>query len=406
MKLGRRGPFGKTLLFSFAYGIVALHLAVRYFFQDDTYEHDALCLIVLAPLGALTGFIAASWVHELAHFFTARAVGAYVRKIQIGSGDLVASFRIFGTPCEVLESLRSGAVFYYILSAKNAREKMALVTAAAPIASLLLFAISLDVVYVLHPLVSESPTIFYLFPFASGFVATCFSFLPGILIPYSYSYGGRRMETDALRLLTLPRLSDEKIAQMVATGQTTLAVDEEIDPATTSFAEALTRADKTPTDPRAISTAILFLRGQDDPRALDYFQRLEKLPVTGRERTRNIDQYITYCLERDRVRDFPDEMDRLSRELVMADPDSISVKGTRGCVLLDLGRPEQSVPMLEEVRVKSVNPVDLAYTHVFLALAAKAQGNLDLARGYAELAAQVDHPFYALGRISDLLPVK
>jgi predicted Zn-dependent protease len=97
-------------------------------------------------------------------------------------------------------------------------------------------------------------------------------------------------------------------------------------------------------------------------------------------------------------------MDELSRELLKANPESISVKGTRASVLIDLGRLEEGQAMLNEVLEKTEATIDKTYANIFLALGAKQQGKLDLSREYAEKAAKIDPTCPALKRVSDFLP--
>jgi len=138
MTIGRQGSLGLTIFLSFAYGFAGFTLVIHHVYPDEVYQHDAPSNWLLAPLGAFCGFIGTTWVHELAHFFTARLLGGYVRKIQIGSGVLLGTFHIMGTRCDIHESLRSGAVWHLLTSTKNARTKLAAITGAAPLASVAL----------------------------------------------------------------------------------------------------------------------------------------------------------------------------------------------------------------------------------------------------------------------------
>ncbi len=165
----QQGSFGKTLFYSFAYGFAGFVLVIRHIFLDGAYDHDALCICLLTPIGAFLGFIGASFVHELAHFFVARLLGGFVRKIQISSGSLLGSFRILGTRCDVHESLRSGAVFYFLTSAENARKKLAAITAAGPLASITLVTFLVAMLIIVHPLANQPFSLwYYVFPATCG----------------------------------------------------------------------------------------------------------------------------------------------------------------------------------------------------------------------------------------------
>jgi len=332
-------------------------------------------------------------------------LGGFVRKIQIGSGNLLGSFRIMGTRCDIHESLRSGAVWHSLTSAKNARIKLAAITVAGPVASILLVGVFMAILMLIQPFTeNQNSFCFYAYPFLIGCTLPSIAFLPGILIPYRYQFAGRTMQTDALRLLTLPKLSGESIAAMVESAQLALTLREEMDLGTASLEEALARADMSPNDPLTLNTAISFLRAAQDPRSIAYYKKLINLGLPASKRTVFVDQYVTYCLESNEVISNREEMDALSLELMATDPKNISVMGTRGSILIDLGRIGEGKAMLRTVLTKAENTIDKSYSNIFLALAEKQQGNPDLAREYAEAARTADPANPALKRIADLLP--
>jgi len=59
--------------------------------------------------------------------------------------------------------------------------------------------------------------------------------------------------------------------------------------------------------------------------------------------------------------------------------------------------------MLEDVLVKTTSNIDKTHANIFLALAEKRRGRLDLARERAASAAKLDPTCPALNRVSDLL---
>ena len=404
MAIGRQGSFGLTLFLSFAYGFASFVLVINHSDLQPLYEHDFLSHWLLAPLGAFCGFMGATWVHELAHFFAAHFVGGHVHKIQIGSGKVLGTFRFMGAACEIHESLRSGFVLYSITSAKRARMKLAFVTGAAPIASLILAGSSVALLMFIWPLDQSATSVcYYFFPYLVGWTLPCVLFLPGVLLPYRYEYAGRKMETDAMRLLTIPWLTDVEIEKRINAAQTLLTIRDEIDPTTVSLAQALERAKAAPNDQLAVSTAAAFLREASDPRVLIYYKKLVTLFPSSTKRTQFIDQYLTCSLEMDAVSSNSAEMDQLSQELIAANPGNVSVMGTRGSILVDIGQIDEGKAMLIEVLEKTDSSFDISYTNIFLALAEKKQGNLELARKYAEQSAKLDPNCPALKRVSGLL---
>jgi tetratricopeptide (TPR) repeat protein len=281
---------------------------------------------------------------------------------------------------------------------------MALVVGAAPLASLVLAGCSVALLMLIHPLNKSSDSIWhYPFPFLVGWTLPCLLSLPGILLPDHYEYAGRKMETDAMHLLTILRMTDAEMAKKISDAQTRLSISDEIDPSTLSLEEAVTRADAAPDNPLALSTAAHFLRGANDPRALVYLEKLVNLNLAPAKRIYFLDLYLTCALEINAVSLHPEEMEKLSRELVASDPDNISKRGTLGSILVDLGRIEEGKALLHEVLIKTTSTIDKTYSYVFLALAAKQEGNLELARDHAQKAVGINSASPALKRVSDLL---
>jgi hypothetical protein len=140
----------------------------------------------------------------------------------------------------------------------------------------------------------------------------------------------------------------------------------------------------------------------NDPRLGDCLWKLAALPdVPPHVASELIDNFITNQLSVGPPFQ-PETTDALSAKLLDLE-DSITNRGTRGSILVDLGRIEEGRMMLKEVLIKTTSRIDKIYVHIFLALAAKAEGNLALAREHAEKAAKIDPTCPALKRVSDLL---
>jgi tetratricopeptide (TPR) repeat protein len=94
-----------------------------------------------------------------------------------------------------------------------------------------------------------------------------------------------------------------------------------------------------------------------------------------------------------------DEADELSRE-AMANLGWIpAIKGTRGAVLVELGRHDEGVPLLRESLESANDRRGKALNACHLALAAKRMGNLAECRRYLELARGFDPQCVLLDRV-------
>jgi hypothetical protein len=67
-------------------------------------------------------------------------------------------------------------------------------------------------------------------------------------------------------------------------------------------------------------------------------------------------------------------------------PGEITLAGTRGGVLIELGRLEQGEQMLRGVVARSASDIDLAISSLYLAIAAKRRGKEEEAEPFVERA--------------------
>jgi hypothetical protein len=140
----------------------------------------------------------------------------------------------------------------------------------------------------------------------------------------------------------------------------------------------------------------------EGPEHLLRFVERSDVPTTYAEQI--TDSYLTAQLNEGPSAK-PTLVDQLSLKLLEW-RDCLTTRGTRGSILVDLGRIDEGKALLHEVLIKTTSPIDKSYSHIFLAMAAKQEGNLELAREHAEKAAGINSASPALKRVSDLLPAK
>ncbi len=78
----------------------------------------------------------------------------------------------------------------------------------------------------------------------------------------------------------------------------------------------------------------------------------------------------------------PEALDWADRALAL-DPSSATLQGTRGSLLMELGRWEEGAEILHRVRAASASPIDQGISALYLALAAREQGRQEEARALA-----------------------
>src|SRR5262249_44875935 len=84
------------------------------------------------------------------------------------------------------------------------------------------------------------------------------------------------------------------------------------------------------------------------------------------------------------------EADRFSAEVLQSIPWLPHAKGTRGDVLVALGRPDEGIPLLEEAMRDHETADDKAFCACFLAIGEARRRRPDQARAYLEAARQLD----------------
>lgn len=98
------------------------------------------------------------------------------------------------------------------------------------------------------------------------------------------------------------------------------------------------------------------------------------------------------------------KMDEYSQQLLAAKPQDLSVHGTRGSVLIELGRIEEGKRMLEGVLEKDENLNDRAISAAYLAYAAHLEQRPDDVEKYMSWALESDPVNPILKRFAFLLP--
>jgi predicted Zn-dependent protease len=97
------------------------------------------------------------------------------------------------------------------------------------------------------------------------------------------------------------------------------------------------------------------------------------------------------------------EADQFSEQALAAAPSVASFKGTRGSVLVELGRIDEGVPLLEQALRENVHRHSKALNACYLALVAARRADKTAARRYIDLAKRHDSACPLLGRANRAL---
>jgi hypothetical protein len=385
----------RALLWLVVFGLCLVRLSQAWSVQD---------FVRLVLYSACLWFPLAIIVHELGHAFGARVIGATVLRIKLGlSVSPVGqhlSFRFLGFPWELYSLPMGGSVRYLHPSEpKFFKRKVAFVTAAGPLATLFASCVGYFC-YLLSPPGCIAPL------FLGWCLANAVLFVSTLLPITAKGGDGKPLPYDGLRIWRLLFMPEHEVLQNCfqaairkefAIGKGREWLDD------IPLPELIARYDADADKLGSLLVLIDRLGAAKDPRQNDYVAKLLAHPLASPATLQKfLDGYITHHLDDDTVRGNP-LFDQFSEQLMNVSGHSITTRGTRGSVLIDLGRLEEGRALLLDVLAKTGSNVDKTYSNIFLALAEKQLGNLELARFYAATAAKLTPDCPPLKRIADLL---
>jgi hypothetical protein len=203
-------------------------------------------------------------------------------------------------------------------------------------------------------------------------------FLLMSLLPYRAKYDGVKLQTDGLRLLNLLFNRQPEAATLAA-------------------------SDGHNAHPNLAPSWLWRLRhSKPEPFLREVETHLNNPNLPNEARCQFLDLYATGVLMFG-AKDFLPEADRYSVELLAAKPAEWTVKGTRGSILVDLGKIEAGMAMLQNVMKNDPSEFDRAICASFLALGEIKQGHFSKAAEWIQFARRLDSNCAALHRIEPLL---
>jgi len=336
--------------------------------------------------------------HELGHAIGCALSGGKVDHIQLGVRFAVKpplTFRFLGFKWNIYGFPRSGCVFGSFHTKNRYRLRQCLFIAAGPLATAILVAVGILGIYLADP-VYRVPIFIGLTP--ANVVLIVFS-----VIPMTYRHTGTATPNDAALFFQTLAYTDAEIDHLMATTAmySRLGVDAFAPPYMTLpdlFAQYRAKPDDLAVQWYLLSK----LQETNDSRHFDVLLRFIEAPqLPSNYIAVLIDTALTAQLSRG-PSDRPEVEEKLSRQLLELKDDN-STQGTRGSVLIDIGRIEEGKALLEEVLANAQSKVEKTYSTIFLALVAKAEGDLAQAREYAATARKLDPSCPALKRVTNLL---
>lgn len=336
------------------------------------------CLIFFIPLGTV--------LHELAHGLADLVLGLRLFSLSYGLTGRVLYRRRLGTcALEIRSSLSGGFALAAPRSTRWLRLRWSLVVAAAPLANALLAAAAFSV-----SLKS---------PIAEGVVRS-FGWANAILLglslfPFKYATPFGVSPSDGLGLFTIPFSSADKLKQTHA-HYFALEGMECLRQKNYAAAESWARRGLEACAGELSNRTVLGLALLGNKRlseARDLFLELAEstTPPANSPPCKalflNNVAYIDLMTEDEKLLE---EADRYSQQAMRLNPWDAYIKGTRGSVLVTLGRLDEGIGLLEQAIEEHEEPENKASNACWLSIAFRKAGNLEASHRLLNQARQLD----------------
>ncbi len=338
----------------------------------------------------------AAWIalalHEGAHALLALTLKFKIFEIRLGSGRLQKVWKWRGCFIRLFPIPYCGWVLIAAPGARWYRLRRAAITAAGPLANAILCAglIRLGESQFGKPSGIRDE-------FESALLLVSAWFLLWSVWPRSSTLYGRRVYSDGYRILQLPFLSKEKVYEETAhfywhqAGQ--LIGNGEKKRALRLLRKGARKLAAASNWEGCCTFASMYADAGEVDLARTMF--LEVLDASKTEPNSNIrtiagDGLACLALYHDRP-DLLPEARGVMEDLVATFPTTITLKGTLGSILVELGEAEKAEALLREVLHSSRSPIDQAICTAYLARIAMCAGDHESARQHAHKATSFLH---------------
>jgi len=372
------------------YKVKILGLIVVGFILVNTGSKDVSNLgwfLINVALFLIVSFIT-TIIHELGHAFIAGLTGQNVTAINFGRGKTIFSKKIFNTYLDFKKIPLGGLTFYLPKASSWFRTKTMIITAAGPVANLLVAWLlwdqikSFDFVYSVINEVAFIP-IFFL----SNLVTGCLN-----LIPFRFNSSFGEIWTDGGKILTTPFINKEAIESYQFSGvysQAFFALQHDDYKLTQTLSEDALRQYPDDRNLKNILGIALIEQGSfSDARSI-FRKIITEKEISSFERglySNNI-AYANYRLEDP---DLLEESLELSEAAVNLVPWELAIRSTRGSILIEAGQLEEGIKLLNDRGYKILSDPTYANVKSTLAIGYAKQGKIELARKNLQRAKDFD----------------
>ena len=329
-------------------------------------------------------------LHELAHAGALALTGGSVSKIKLGrtqnpSGPHL-KIRFLSFAWEIYATPMSGSVWGLYYSEKYYRTSACVMVAAGPLINL---AAGLSALLILLHREDMTAETFHL---TLSWISVNFFIFLATAIPRQHPK--YRTYSDGYRFVKYFSLKDDEVHQRILLNCFHRDLKENLESLnelTISEHQSLHLAN--PHNLAVLASLVDKMRKHGDFRVSSYLVQIlnnQETPIGWG--TGYIDGVLTQALIDDEIPKM-EGVEQVSHRLLNFNP-SLSIKGTHGAVLVDLGKHAEGKQVLETVLQTTESNVDKLFCYTFLAIVAATEGESETARKYAELARSLhqDHP--------------
>jgi tetratricopeptide (TPR) repeat protein len=327
--------------------------------------------------------------HELGHAFVARWAGFRTFKIVVGMGRPVWKGKLFQFETELGLVPAGGFAFMAPRQVEGYRRKLFAIVSAGPAVNLLLLIAILPAV--------DPASLWNFSTLEEGFAPAVMFFYANLwvlaanLLPYSFTHPLGRFPTDGKQILCLPFMKPEAAAQAHASYFAAEAAEHHNQG---NFQEAFQWFERGlalyPKDPALlVGRGLQLLDSGEFHAARDTFHRLldqsSLHPAFRPVLMNNIAEANIMAGDPSLL----EEADHFSKEAIAALGNMPQVKGTRGAVLVELGRWDEAIPLLQQAMQENETAANKAENACWIAIAEARRGNRTQAENYLEQARQL-----------------
>jgi len=357
-------------------------------------------IVLVATL--IAGLLILAWIsllgHVAAHLAAAWATGMWVSDVHIGDGKRSLSFTIRETRCSCRFIPTKSLIFAYPRTVRGYSWRQALFFFAGPCVSLAILIALFGYTYwgwgvpsnfSHRNLASQNvePAL-HLAILGAGlslilWMAFEFALLCASVVPHGKAVGSRRLAASGSRLWRLMwgKVSVPHEPQILLdTGRATRALQAgQNNEAVAHLREAIRLAGL----PHGVQLQNLLANtfasmGKFAEAEVLYREVTNVIPPDDPERVHAIDAFASYALFQNQRHLFV-ECEAMVRKTLEHWSDQLTLKGTLGSLLVEMGKFEEGQALLEELQLKPTSEEDAAISAAYLSILAKLNGDADCA---------------------------